>query len=179
MNEYRLQGRGGLGIRAMRIAEARGQLVGALVVADTDEVLCVRSSGAVTRSAVAEVAVKGRDTMGVRFVTWGANSTDEVLGIARSIETETVESALDEAAAVDAAAAEGTVGADRHSEVQDSEVQDDSDVQDTSGNGAVVGDLDEDLPTDDSDVDTEHAGVDEVDEAGDSEPSADDGGMDE
>ena len=85
VGEYRLQGRGGLGIRAMRTAEVRGALVGALVVAETDEVLAVRAGGGVTRSAVAEVAVKGRDTMGVRFVSSGSGA-DAVVAIARSVE---------------------------------------------------------------------------------------------
>ncbi len=85
VGEYRLQGRGGLGIRAMRIAEQRGALVGALVVAETDQVLSVRAGGGVTRSAVAEVPVRGRDTMGVRFVESGSGA-DAVVAIARSVE---------------------------------------------------------------------------------------------
>jgi DNA gyrase subunit A len=107
VGEYRLQGRGGLGIRAMRIAEERGRLVGALVVSETDEVLCVRATGGVTRSAVSEVAVKGRDTMGVRFVTWGAAITDEVIGIARSLDSPATEEAVAAAAEVEEAASAG------------------------------------------------------------------------
>ena len=55
VSEYRRQGRGGLGIKAMRISDARGSLVGAIVVSNGDQVLCVKSSGQVTRSPAADV----------------------------------------------------------------------------------------------------------------------------
>ncbi|GAB3917567.1 DNA gyrase subunit A [Microlunatus endophyticus] len=80
VSEYRRQGRGGLGIKAMRLNDSRGQLVGGLVVRENDEVIAIKASGQITRSAVAEVAVKGRDTMGVKFV--GVNNGDSVAVIA-------------------------------------------------------------------------------------------------
>ena len=69
VSEYRRQGRGGLGIKAMALSEDRGSLVGGLVVQEADEVIAIRTSGQLTRSAVAEVPVKGRSTMGVKFVS--------------------------------------------------------------------------------------------------------------
>ena len=84
VSQYRLQGRGGIGIKAMRLADARGSLVGAIVVTDADEVMAVRASGQVTRSAAADVPAKGRDTMGVKFVTVAAG--DSVVAIARNAE---------------------------------------------------------------------------------------------
>ncbi|HJV13834.1 MAG TPA: DNA gyrase subunit A [Propionibacteriaceae bacterium] len=83
--EYRQQGRGGLGIKAMKLNEDRGSLVGGLVVTDNDEVIAIKASGQITRSAVAEVPVKGRDTMGVRFV--GVGDNDSVVVIALNPET--------------------------------------------------------------------------------------------
>ena len=98
--EYRQQGRGGLGIKAMKLNEDRGSLVGGLVVTDNDEVIAIKASGQITRSAVAEVPVKGRDTMGVRFV--GVGDNDSVVVIALNPET-TAEAArlADEAPAGD------------------------------------------------------------------------------
>jgi DNA gyrase subunit A len=98
--EYRQQGRGGLGIKAMKLNVDRGSLVGGLVVTDNDEVIAIKASGQITRSAVAEVPVKGRDTMGVRFVGVGEN--DSVVVIALNPET-TAEAArlADEAPAGD------------------------------------------------------------------------------
>jgi DNA gyrase subunit A len=69
VGEYRLQHRGGSGIKAAKLVDARGSLVGALIVGDDDEVLCIRASGTITRSRVDEVDPKGRDTMGVKFAS--------------------------------------------------------------------------------------------------------------
>ncbi|HJE51441.1 MAG TPA: DNA gyrase subunit A [Tessaracoccus flavescens] len=86
VEEYRVQGRGGLGIKAMKLNEDRGKLVGGLIVSEVDEVLAIKVSGQVTRSAVADVPVKGRDTMGVKFV--GIKGDDSVGAIALYPETE-------------------------------------------------------------------------------------------
>jgi DNA gyrase subunit A len=86
VSAYRVQGRGGLGIKAMKLADARGSLVGAMVVVDGDEVLAVKASGQVTRSAASDVPAKGRDTMGVKFVT--VDGADSVVAIARNPERE-------------------------------------------------------------------------------------------
>jgi len=69
VSEYRQQGRGGLGIKAMKLNEDRGMLVGGLVVRESDEVIAIKVSGQITRSGVADVPAKGRDTMGVKFVS--------------------------------------------------------------------------------------------------------------
>ena len=84
VSEYRVQGRGGLGIKVAKITEDRGVLAGGLIVAEDDEVLVVLASGKVVRSAVAEVPAKGRDTMGVVFTR--AADDDRILAIARNSE---------------------------------------------------------------------------------------------
>jgi DNA gyrase subunit A len=84
VEQYRPQGRGGLGIKAMKINGDRGSLVGAVVVAEGDDVLAVRAAGGVTRSPVRDVPTKGRDTMGVKYVALGVG--DAVVAIARNAE---------------------------------------------------------------------------------------------
>ncbi len=84
IDQYRLQGRGGLGIKAMQITEARGELVGGLVLNDTDDVISVTEGGQITRSLVAGVPAKGRGTMGVSFVKFKGD--DRVVTIARNAE---------------------------------------------------------------------------------------------
>jgi DNA gyrase subunit A len=101
VEDYRVQGRGGLGIKAMKINEGRGSLVGALVVTVADEVLAIRASGGVTRSPVRDVPAKGRDTMGVKYVALGAG--DAVVAIARNAEDDAV---------TDSATAEPTPGSE-------------------------------------------------------------------
>ena len=84
VGEYRLQGRGGLGIKVAKLVEDRGDLIGALIVQEDDEVLVVMGGGKVVRSNVAEVPAKGRDTMGVIFAKPDKN--DRIIGIARNSE---------------------------------------------------------------------------------------------
>ncbi len=103
VDEYRVQGRGGLGIKAMKLNEDRGKLVGGLIVGEHDEVIAIKNSGQVTRSAVSDVPAKGRDTMGVKFV--GVRGDDEVAVIALYPESEDAEE--DEATEE---AVDGTVG---------------------------------------------------------------------
>lgn len=82
IEEYRVQGRGGFGIKVAKLNDDRGTLAGGLMVASDDEVLVVLSSGKVVRSAVAEVPAKGRDTMGVVFAR--TTEADRILAIARN-----------------------------------------------------------------------------------------------
>ncbi|GAA2384170.1 DNA gyrase subunit A [Streptomyces glaucosporus] len=84
VDEYRVQGRGGLGIKAAKIVEDRGSLVGALVVEETDEILAITLGGGVIRTRVDEVRETGRDTMGVQLINLGKR--DAVVGIARNAE---------------------------------------------------------------------------------------------
>ncbi|MDN5630309.1 DNA gyrase subunit A [Glutamicibacter protophormiae] len=107
VQEYRVQGRGGLGIKVAKLAEVRGGLVGGLIVGENDEVLVVMESGKVVRSNVSEVPSRGRDTMGVIFAKPGANDT--IVGVARNaereIEKEVAEEGVEEAGHEDVAAA--------------------------------------------------------------------------
>jgi DNA gyrase subunit A len=84
VDEYRLQGRGGLGIKAAKIVENRGILVGALVVEESDEILAITLGGGVIRTRVVEVRETSRDTMGVQLINLGKR--DAVVGIARNAE---------------------------------------------------------------------------------------------
>ncbi len=86
VEQYRVQNRSGLGIKAMKLVDARGALAGALVVDATDEVLAVTSNGGVIRSRVDEVNPTSRDTMGVRYMNLVED--DVVLGIARNAESD-------------------------------------------------------------------------------------------
>lgn len=101
VDQYRVQGRGGLGIKVAKLAEDRGDLVGGLIVGEEDEVMVVMQSGKVVRTSVSEVPAKGRDTMGVIFAKPGKN--DEILEVARNYERN-----IDEADDTDENGAEST-----------------------------------------------------------------------
>jgi DNA gyrase subunit A len=87
IEEYRLQGRGGIGIKAAKIDEdSRGTLVSALVLEDKDEILAITSAGTVMRTPAAEVRQTGRDSMGVRLVNLEVGVT--LLSVTRNSEDE-------------------------------------------------------------------------------------------
>jgi len=69
LEEYRPQGRGGIGVKAAKIDEgSRGVLVGAMIVGASDEILAITSGGVVIRTACLEIRETSRDTLGVRLV---------------------------------------------------------------------------------------------------------------
>ena len=84
VDEYPVKGRGGLGVKVANLVEARGELVGALITDESDEVLCIMASGKVMRSAVAEVSRTGRNTQGVTFAK--PDESDRIIAVARSQE---------------------------------------------------------------------------------------------
>ena len=94
VEQYRVQQRGGLGIKVAKLSDDRGALAGGLIVSEDDEVLVVMQNGKVVRSSVAEVPAKGRDTMGVVFAR--PDDDDRIIAIARNSERN-----LDEADAPD------------------------------------------------------------------------------
>lgn len=94
VDEYRVQGRGGLGIKVANLVAERGDLVGALIVNDDDEVMVIMQSGKVQRSRVDEVPRTGRNTQGVIFTRPAKG--DGVLAVALNNE-KTDDSESDEA----------------------------------------------------------------------------------
>lgn len=100
-DEYRVQGRAGMGIKVAKLTEARGDLVGALMVSSGDEVLAIMESGKVMRAAVDEVSLTGRNTQGVTFVR--PDKGDRIIAVARNAEVEIEEDEVPAAGAQAAA----------------------------------------------------------------------------
>jgi len=120
--EYRLQSRGGIGIKAMSLAnEDRGGLVGAFIVEDADEILSITAGGQVVRSKVSDVNPTGRSTMGVKFVS--PKKGDTVAVVARSVEAKEDDEAADSVAedVVDAEVGDALGGAADESAQTDAE----------------------------------------------------------
>jgi DNA gyrase subunit A len=84
-DQYPVQGRGGQGVMTARIVEARGELVGALMVRPDDEVFAITSAGGVIRTAADEIKQSGRQTMGVRLVNLAPGQS--LVAIARNEES--------------------------------------------------------------------------------------------
>ena len=84
VSEWTPKGRGILGVKAMRLADERGALVGAMVASESDEIFAIKSSGEVIRTSVGEIRATGRDTMGVTLTSVGEG--DAVVAVTRNAE---------------------------------------------------------------------------------------------
>jgi DNA gyrase subunit A len=67
-DDYRKQNRGGKGIITMKTGTKTGNVVGALTVRDTDELMLITTKGQMVRTRVKEIRETGRNTMGVKLM---------------------------------------------------------------------------------------------------------------
>ena len=142
ISEYKIQGRGGLGVKAMKLEnEERGALVGAFIVVEGDEVLSITATGQVVRSPINEdFRPTGRSTQGVKFVS--PKKGDSVAVVARSVESKAVEAIGEEVleAPADETAPDGAPTASESSDQGTSDTIGDA----GAANSAVDGDTSED-----------------------------------
>ncbi len=83
-SDYPVKGRATLGVRVAQTSDRGGDLVGALTVAEDDEVMVVMEKGKIVRSRVDEVRRTGRNTQGVRFAS--PDRGDAIVAVARNAE---------------------------------------------------------------------------------------------
>jgi DNA gyrase subunit A len=88
---FHRQGRGGQGVRGMKITADRGSVVAAFTVKEDDEILVFSSAGNIIRLPAAEVSGQGRDATGVRVARLGAGET--VVAVAPVLEGDNGEDA--------------------------------------------------------------------------------------
>jgi DNA gyrase subunit A len=81
VEKFRHQGRGGSGTIAMQTSERNGNVVGALLVNDTDELMIITDGGTLVRTRVAEISVVGRNAQGVRVIR--LDEGEKVVGVDR------------------------------------------------------------------------------------------------
>jgi DNA gyrase subunit A len=86
VDEWAPKGRGILGVRAMKLVEQRGSLVGSMVCDENDQLFAIASNGVVIRTRVGEIRPSGRDTMGVTLMNLAEGDT--VVAVARGAESE-------------------------------------------------------------------------------------------
>ncbi|MDQ1379987.1 MAG: gyrase subunit, partial [Actinomycetota bacterium] len=97
---FNRQGRGGQGVRGMRVTEARGEVIAAFTVDSGTEILVFSSAGNIVRMGVDEISEQGRDATGVRVAR--LDEGDTVVAVAKVLEAESDESLIDGTAAIDA-----------------------------------------------------------------------------
>ena len=109
VDEWSPKGRGILGVRAMRLVEARGGLVGAVVCTVDDQIFAVANDGIVIRTRVDEIRPSGRDTMGVRLMNLGEDRSLVAVARAGESDDESDDDSDDAAATDDPAATDAVV----------------------------------------------------------------------
>jgi DNA gyrase subunit A len=75
LQQFNRQGRGGQGVRGIRLTAKRGKVVAAFMVALDDEILLISSAGVTIRMPVREIASQGRDATGVKVMNLDAGQT--------------------------------------------------------------------------------------------------------
>ncbi len=86
LEEYRIQTRGGKGILTYQITEKTGQLCGARVVQDDDDILLINSESIIIRIRVNEISVSGRSTSGVRLMR--LENEGRIVSVAKVVDKE-------------------------------------------------------------------------------------------
>ena len=86
LDRFRAQGRGGQGVRGMKLTASRGKVVAAFTVGGEDEILVFSSGGNIIRMGAKEISSQGRDATGVRVARLGAG--EQVVAVAPVLEAE-------------------------------------------------------------------------------------------
>jgi len=97
---FNRQGRGGQGVRGMRVTEARGHVVAGFTVDAGGEILVFSSAGNIVRMGVDEISEQGRDATGVRVAR--VDEGDTVVAVAPVLEADTNGEANGDGAAAEA-----------------------------------------------------------------------------
>lgn len=98
IEQFPLRGRGGQGVIAQAVTEKTGDLVSAVAVDDSHEIMLITENGTLIRTRAAEVRIAGRNTQGVRIMR--PDKDDRIVSIDRF--------AVEEDEIVDAAGEAGT-----------------------------------------------------------------------
>jgi DNA gyrase subunit A len=80
LDEYRVQSRGGVGLKNLEIAEKNGVVVGIAQVREDEELLVITEQGKILRTPAADIRTIGRATQGVRVMDLGDD--DSVVSVA-------------------------------------------------------------------------------------------------
>ena len=89
LEDYRITGRGGKGVKTLNVTDKTGKLVSIKDVTDNDDLMIINKSGITIRMSVADLRVMGRATQGVRLIKM--RETDEIASVAKVSKEEDVE----------------------------------------------------------------------------------------
>lgn len=86
VDEYRVIKRGGQGVISIQVNERNGKVIGAMQVAEDDEVILISDKGTLVRTPVSQISVIGRNTQGVRLIHLAKD--EKLIGMERVIKEE-------------------------------------------------------------------------------------------
>ncbi len=89
VDDYPIKGRGGKGVIAIKTSERNGEVVGALQVADEDDVMLISNRGTLVRTSVKGISVVSRNTQGVNLIRLGEG--EQLVGLERIVDLGTEE----------------------------------------------------------------------------------------
>lgn len=86
VSEYRIQSRGGKGIKTINVTEKNGSVVGLKVVKDEEDLMIITSSGTLIRTSMEGISTMGRNTQGVKLIN--IREDDSVATVCRTDKSE-------------------------------------------------------------------------------------------
>ena len=89
VSQYPAHGRGGQGVVSIQVTERNGNVVGAALVKEDDEIMLITDGGTLVRTRVAEISLQGRNTQGVRLI--GLTGGEKLVGVERIEEQDSEE----------------------------------------------------------------------------------------
>jgi len=84
IDDYPTHGRGGQGVISIQGSERNGEVIGAVLVRDEDEIMLISNGGTLVRTRVNEVSNMGRNTQGVRLIA--LHSEEKLVGLERVVD---------------------------------------------------------------------------------------------
>jgi DNA gyrase subunit A len=123
VDDYRITGRGGKGVKTLNITDKTGNLVAMKAVTDEEELMIILKSGIAIRLPLDDIRVMGRATQGVRLIKM--KDTDEIASVAKVKKDEEEENGEN---------MEGVEGVENSAETDGNEGGDDSESSDKVDN---------------------------------------------
>ena len=74
ISEFKVQNRGGKGVRCYNITEKTGNVVGVKAVNEDNEIMIINTDGIIIRTECSSISVQGRITSGVKLINLHDNS---------------------------------------------------------------------------------------------------------
>ncbi len=86
VSDYPSHGRGGQGVISIQGSERNGDVVGAVLVEDEDEIMLISNGGTLVRTRINEVSTMGRNTQGVRLIN--LHGEEKLVGVERVVDVQ-------------------------------------------------------------------------------------------